>query len=127
MIVLAVGFERPARFNLEAYWRKSTAELSQNMRRYQAVLSLTPDAASRLQAWCPTTPVASADSGESAGEDRVTLQADFDGEVQARFFILGLGAGARVLRPEALQRWVRHEVKLMAAQTRRGNHGDALP
>src|SRR5580692_974232 len=55
VVVLAVGFERPARFNLEAYWRKSTAELSQNMRRYQAVLSLTADAASRLQAWCPTT------------------------------------------------------------------------
>jgi predicted DNA-binding transcriptional regulator YafY len=112
--VLAVRFERPARFDLVAHWQASTAELDRKRAGFRTVLSLTADAARRIQTWCVTRP-ASDEQGERAGEGRTALQVDFDDEHQARFFVLGLGSSARVLDPEPLRSWVQAEAKEMAA------------
>jgi predicted DNA-binding transcriptional regulator YafY len=110
---LAEACTRPARFDLAAYWKQSTAELDSKRRAYPATLSLTPEAARRLQMWCATQPV----EGE-AEPDRVTLRVDFDAESEARFLVLGLGARVRVVRPAALRRWVRDELKEMSREHR---------
>lgn len=115
--VLAVAFERPARFDLIAHWQTSTAELDRKRAGFHTVLSLTPDSARRIQTWCVTRPALDEDQ-DRAGEGRTALQVDFDDEGQARFFILGLGSSVRVLQPEPLRMWVEAEAKQMAAASR---------
>src|SRR5205814_9704731 len=98
--VLAAGFERPARFDLVEHWRSSTAELDRKRASYRAVLSLTTEAAGRLQAWCVTRPAAESAAHRRAGAGRAVLQVDFDNESQAKFIVLGMGSAVRVLEPE---------------------------
>lgn len=112
--VLAVGFERPARFDLVAHWQASTAELDRKRSSYKTVLSLTPDASRRIQTWCATREAAS-EWARKAGEGREAREVDFDDERQARFFMLGLGSAVRVMEPEPLRSWVDSEVREMAA------------
>lgn len=113
---LAVGFKRPAHFNLAEYWKKSTEELGRQMRRYTAVLSLTAEAVQHLEVWCVTRPIATPVEGKTDG--RVTLQAEFDSEGHACFTVLGLGSSARVLGPSELRDRVRDEIRAMAALSR---------
>ena len=111
--VLAVRFERPARFDLAAHWRTSTAELDRKRAGFHTVLALTADSARRIQTWCVTRP-ATGEHEKRAGKERVALEVNFDDENQARFFILGLGSSLRVLEPEPLRAWIEAEAKAMA-------------
>jgi predicted DNA-binding transcriptional regulator YafY len=117
--VLAVGFERPARFDLAEHWRASTAELGRKRAGYRTILCLTTGAARRIQSWCVTR-AAFPDQVRNSGDGRISLEVDFDDESQARFFVLGLGSAVRVLEPESLKEWVGVETKEMAAS----NHKD---
>ncbi len=101
--VLAVEFERPARFDLIEHWKSSTAELDLKRAGYRSVLSLTADAARRIQAWCVTRPAAAGTTGRKGDAGRTVIQVDFDNEGQAQFIVLGLGAAVRVLEPESLR------------------------
>jgi predicted DNA-binding transcriptional regulator YafY len=111
--VLAIGFERPKNFDLVTFWRQSTAEFALRRRSYATVLSLKPEAAQRLRGWCALSPL---EDPIRAGteDDRLCMQAEFESEEQARFIVLGLGSGARVLKPEALRTWTHAEVSAMA-------------
>lgn len=109
--VLAVGFERPARFQLAAYWKHSTAELERQRSSFSAVLALMPEIERRLRTWCKSVPPAD----YKAPHGWTTVKVDFDSEAQARFVVLGLGAGVRVLAPESLCLAVAKEVHAMAA------------
>jgi predicted DNA-binding transcriptional regulator YafY len=106
--VLAFGFERPANFNLEAYWQHSTAELERQRSNYRAVLAVAPEVASRLEGWLDSKAVPGVASNE-APEGWVTMQMDFDAEGHARFVALGLGTRVKVLEPKELREWVRRE------------------
>jgi predicted DNA-binding transcriptional regulator YafY len=112
--VLAMGFERPKGFDLVAFWKQSTAEFARQLRSYGTVLSLTPEAARRLKGWCALSPLEEPTRAEGPS-DRLFLRAEFESEEQARFMVLGLGSGARVLKPEALRLWALAEVEAMAA------------
>jgi predicted DNA-binding transcriptional regulator YafY len=112
---LASGFERPPRFDLAEYWKKSTAEFNQQRRRYAATLSLTADAARKLQGWFATTLVPGSMRVEDSG-DWVTLRAEFEAESEARFIVLGFGSRVRVVAPTELQQWVQTEAHAMAGQ-----------
>jgi predicted DNA-binding transcriptional regulator YafY len=112
--VLAVGFERPARFDLVAHWQSSTAELDRKRASYGAILSLTAEAARRIQAWCVTRPAAAGAAGRKSDAERTVLQVDFDNEGQAKFIVLGLGAAVRVLEPESLRGRVEEEAREVA-------------
>jgi predicted DNA-binding transcriptional regulator YafY len=112
---LATGFERPPRFDLAEYWKKSTAEFNQQRRRYATTLSLTVDAARKLQGWFATTLVAGNMRVEDSG-DWVTLRAEFEAESEARFIVLGFGSRVRVVEPTELQQWVRSEAHAMTEQ-----------
>jgi len=113
--VLAVGFERPARFDLAEHWRASTAEIASKRAGYRVILSLTEDAARRVRTWCVTKPLAmrKADAG------RVMLQVDFDNDREARFIALGFGSSVRVIEPESLRQWVEEEARSVAGAVRR--------
>jgi predicted DNA-binding transcriptional regulator YafY len=112
---LASGFDRPPRFDLAEYWKKSTAEFNQQRRRYAATLSLTADAARKSQGWFATTLVAGSMRVEDSG-DWITLRAEFEAEAEARFIVLGFGSRVRVVAPTELQQWVQTEAHAMAGQ-----------
>jgi predicted DNA-binding transcriptional regulator YafY len=115
--LLADGFERPARFDLGAYWERSTMELKRQWGKFPVILSTTVDAAHRLAGWCTTTPV----KGVGRGKDQegwITLRAEFDAVEQARFVVLGFGSGVRVLEPAELRHWVQEEAAEMVRPSR---------
>jgi len=111
--ILAIGFERPKNFDLAGFWKQSTAEFSRLRRSYSAILLLTPETLRRLQGWCVLSPLGPArQSGD--GIDRIEVQAEFESESQARFLVLGLGTGARVVKPETLRQWLGAEARAVA-------------
>jgi predicted DNA-binding transcriptional regulator YafY len=91
--------ERPADFDLAAYWQAATEELRKRP-RYEATLRLEPRAAESLRAWRNTDPV---EGAEPDGEGWVTLRLEFEDEEQARFFALGLSPQVDVLAPLPLR------------------------
>jgi predicted DNA-binding transcriptional regulator YafY len=112
--VLAVGFERPARFDLEEHWKTSTTELNRKRSGYRVILSLTEDAARRVQTWCVTKAVDAGSASRKTQAGRVMLQVDFDNDREGRFIVLGLGSAVRVLEPESLRQWVEGEARAVA-------------
>ena len=114
--VLATGFDRPAKFDLAAHWARSTAELEGRRRRFSVVLALAADAARMLMTRCRTTPLDDQKASRTLPDGWVTLQADFDDEVFARFVVLGLGSRARAIAPDEFCRSIQAEVALMAAE-----------
>jgi len=94
------GFERPADFDLAAYWTASTEELRKRRRSYECTLRLEPSAADSFQRWRSRS---SPPSVEPGAEGWVTLQVQFDDEAQASFVVLGLGPRVDVLEPESLR------------------------
>lgn len=112
--VLAVGFERPAKFDLAAYWKRSTMELEQQWKKYRAIVAVVPEIASRMHGWIESKPLAGR-AAQDVPEGWVTLQMEFDAEGHARFMVLGMGTRAKVLEPKELREWVRAEVEAMAS------------
>jgi predicted DNA-binding transcriptional regulator YafY len=113
--VLAIGFERPARFDLAEHWKASTAELDRKRASYRTILSLTEDAARRVQTWCATKPL----GAPKAEAGRVILQVDFDNDREARFMVLGFGSAVRVVEPESLRQGIEDEARAVADAARR--------
>ena len=113
--VQAVGFKRPARFRLADYWKKSVAEFEKQGKPFTALLAATPSASRRLREWCVTRP---APSNRRAPAPHLTdlLEVEFEAEPQARFLVMGFGAGVQVLEPAFLRNWVSQETSRMAAQ-----------
>jgi predicted DNA-binding transcriptional regulator YafY len=99
---LAITFRRPARFDLAAYWKASTAKLDMQRKSYRAVVSIDPQAAVSLKQWCPAFPVES-DRRRGAAEGWLTLRVEFESEEQARFVIRGMGPKVQALEPAALR------------------------
>lgn len=112
--VLAVQFERPARFDLAEHWKGATAELDRKRASYRTVLSIRQESVRRMQSWCVTRE-ASREWARKAGENRVALEVDFDDEGMARFFVLGMGSSVRVMEPSGLKEWVAEQVRQVAA------------
>jgi len=94
------GFERPADFDLAAYWTASTEELRKKRRSYEATLRLEPSAAPSFQRWRSGS---SPPSVEPGSEGWVTMQVQFDDEAQASFVVLGLGPRVDVIEPPSLR------------------------
>lgn len=113
--MLAGGFERPPRFDLAEFWRKSTAEFSQQRRRYAATLALTADAARKLRGWSVPTELTGSKHREDS-DDWTTLRVEFEAEAEARFIVLGFGSRVEVVEPQELRQWVQAEARAMAGQ-----------
>jgi predicted DNA-binding transcriptional regulator YafY len=113
VMLLAVSFQRPARFDLAKHWQRSVTELQGQRRSYEATLLLSPRAAESLIRWCVATP-AGAPIPEDAPAGWLAMHVDFESEEQALFVVLGLGVRARVLEPAALFDRVMGEAMVVA-------------
>lgn len=121
-VLLPAASERPAGFDLAAYWKASTDALRENRRRYVATLKVEARAAERLAMWRCTAPRTSATRGPVDGW--VTREVEFDDEDQACFVALGFGPRAEVLGPERLRDRVRSD--LAAAFANLGGREDSI-
>ena len=134
--VLAGKFERPAQFDLAAYWKESTAKLEQQRGGFEVSLLATRGAARRLTEWGAVRPVEGAnDDGAAAGEETrvlqsnqapegwVALTASFDSEGEAQFLVLGLGTRVRVVGPEEFRRRIAAEAEAVQSVCRDGQPG----
>jgi predicted DNA-binding transcriptional regulator YafY len=93
--------ERPAGFDLAAYWKSSTEELRNSRPRYEVTLRLEEKLAEELKSWRNASPAGNANAAPEAGW--VTLRVQFDDEEQAHFMALGFGPRAEVIEPESLR------------------------
>lgn len=92
--------ERPADFDLAAYWKASTEELQRDRTRYAVTLRLEPRTAESLRTWETTSAV---DGAADDADGWVTLRVHFHDEDQACFVVLGLGPRAEVVDPPSLR------------------------
>jgi predicted DNA-binding transcriptional regulator YafY len=114
------GFERPAGFDLAAYWAESAADFDRSLLRYRCRLRLSAAALRRLPEVV----------GDAAGERAVdsagapdaegwrSVDLDAESEVVAAHQLIGLGAGVEVLAPDGLRRAL-HEMGRSIAQLNR--------
>jgi predicted DNA-binding transcriptional regulator YafY len=93
--------ERPADFDLAAYWKSSTEKFREGWQRYNAVLRLDPQAARQMKAWRMASPIAGEEDPDPEGW--ITLRVHFDDEEEARFVVLGFGPRVEVIEPASLR------------------------
>jgi len=115
--VLASQFERPAGFDLAAYWKESTARLGEQRGNFAVTLRATPDAARKLAEWGMAQFAGSGASAAADAEGQVTVTAHFDTEGEAMFFVLGLGTRVWVVAPVEFKQRVAAEAALIAGST----------
>jgi predicted DNA-binding transcriptional regulator YafY len=92
--------ERPANFDLPAYWKSSTERFKEQRPRYYVTLRLEPSAAKRINMWRITSPL---ETQPPDPEGWTTLRVQFDHEIEARFVILGFGPQVEVIEPTSLR------------------------
>jgi predicted DNA-binding transcriptional regulator YafY len=105
--ILDATVERPANFDLAAFWTSSASNFREAMPRYDVVLRAEPGAAAEIKRWKPV-----ADEQETNG--RVTMTVHFDSEDQARFIVLAFGLRIDVVSPDELRARVADEAKRIA-------------
>jgi predicted DNA-binding transcriptional regulator YafY len=102
--VLDEGFERPAGFDLAAYWRSYLADFDARRHRDRAAVRLSPDAVRRLPDLLDAVVVraveATAEAPDAAGWVRAVIP--IESVEHAASELLRLGADAEVLEPPAL-------------------------
>ena len=111
--VLDATCNRPADFDLAAYWKSSTAAFLDARRKLSATVRMAPDAAEMIKHWYRPGTVL----GPSSPLDPwVTVQLDFEDENHAAFMVLGFGPRIEVLAPASLRQRVERDLALMLAQ-----------
>lgn len=113
-IVLALSFKRPAKFDLAAHWKRSTATFKEQRQRYVATLALSSDAVQTIQSWCAMVPVSRPRTARAIPEGWQVFDVEFESRRQARFVVLGLGTGASALGPDEFAQEVVAEIVCMA-------------
>jgi predicted DNA-binding transcriptional regulator YafY len=114
--VLAGGFERPAKFDLAAYWAHTTAELVGRRKPFSVVLALSPAAVQTLAPRCPTSPVPPPKGSGPFPDGWLTVRAEFDDEHFARFVVLGLGTRVQPIEPAEFRQAIQDEARAVAGQ-----------
>jgi predicted DNA-binding transcriptional regulator YafY len=112
--ILEQPITRPADFDLEKYWRSSTAQLQKGWLRYAATLRVEPQAAHWMQTYQVASVVENADCADRPGW--VTLRVQFDREAEACFLVLGLGPRVDVIEPTSLRERVASEAAALLAR-----------
>jgi predicted DNA-binding transcriptional regulator YafY len=113
--VLEAACERPADFDLAAYWRAATTAFMASRRRLSATVRMEPGAAESLTQWCPDVVTI---GPSSPADPWLTLRVAFDDEDQAAFMVLGFGPRIEVVSPASLRQRVDRD--LAATLSRRG-------
>jgi predicted DNA-binding transcriptional regulator YafY len=98
-------FERPADFDLAAYWQASCAEFEQNRSLYSVTVRVAPDFVPALPRYLGSgvrEKIARAQPPDAEGW--ITLELAFESLEAARDRLLDFGRGVEVLEPFALRR-----------------------
>ncbi len=111
VVALALKFNRPARFDLAAHWKRSTADLVDRRERVRTTLALSREATSIVQRWCTMTQVDDQAAGKQVEEGWLIFEVEFESRTQAQFVVLGLGSKANLLAPA----WLRETVEIALA------------
>lgn len=93
--------ERPANFDLAAFWKSSTREFQEGWPRFDATLRLEPRAAAWARMWHINSPSQDADKQDAEGW--ITMRVQFHSEEEACFVVMGLGARVDVIAPASLR------------------------
>jgi len=115
--LLELPSERPADFDLAAYWTDSAARFEEALPRYRARLRIEPQTARWLKMWRASW---SEDPEPPRSDGWLTLRMAFDTEDEACFVVLGLGRRVDVLEPEALRTRVATEAAAVIARIQEG-------
>jgi predicted DNA-binding transcriptional regulator YafY len=105
--LLELPSERPADFDLAAYWTDSTARFEEALPRYRARLRIEPRTARWLKMW--RVGWSEELLNPPSADGWVTLSISFDTEDEACFVVLGLGHRVDVLEPDSLRARVNAE------------------
>ncbi|MBZ4396931.1 YafY family protein [Myxococcus sp. AS-1-15] len=100
--VRAETFERPARFDLPAFWKEWCARFAQKRAQYEVTLRLTPEAEGLLRRMRPPVDGVRFDAGD-ATHGRKTVTLDFEREAIAMDQLCAVGQGFEVIEPRALR------------------------
>jgi predicted DNA-binding transcriptional regulator YafY len=111
---LASKFERPAQFDLAAYWKESTAQFEGQLGKFAVMLRVARGTERTLAMWCTRCVVEDGAGADGGRENWVTVRAEFENEEHARFVVMGMGTKARVIEPVELGRSVVAEVEAIA-------------
>jgi predicted DNA-binding transcriptional regulator YafY len=117
-IVLALQFERPAKFDLARYWKQTTTKLRDQKQTVSATIALSPEAVLTINRWCPMTTLPNHPAQSSLQKDWRVYEVELESYQQARFVILGLGPRAIPLAPNALCKEIANDLSQMLAQSR---------
>ncbi len=115
-------FDRPAHFDLGAWWAESTRRFETELHRDSAVLRVSPAGMKTLRdlgAAVAAAAAASAGRPDAQGWRRVTIP--IESVAHAATQVLGLGAQAKVVQPAALRREVLARIDAVAALYRGGD------
>jgi predicted DNA-binding transcriptional regulator YafY len=112
-VVLALSFRRPARFDLAAYWKRSTAAFKEQRQRFIATIALAPEAIRTIEPWSTMAPVAKHPVARTLAVGWAIFDVEFESARQARFVTLGLGSNARTLAPAEFVQEVAAEIAHM--------------
>jgi predicted DNA-binding transcriptional regulator YafY len=113
-MLLELPSERPADFDLAAYWTESAARFEAALPRYRARLRIEPRTARWLKMWRVGWSEEPEEPPRSDGW--ITLRMTFDTEDEACFVVLGLGQRVDVLEPDALRTRVAAEAAAVIAR-----------
>jgi predicted DNA-binding transcriptional regulator YafY len=97
-------FERPADFDLAAFWKGWCAEYEANRPRYPVTARIAPDFIPLLYQYFGEGLRPAVEQARPDAEGRLTLVLTFESLEEARQRLLGLGRAIEVLEPEALRR-----------------------
>jgi predicted DNA-binding transcriptional regulator YafY len=113
VVVLAMPFVRPVKFDLAEYWKSSVAALRRQKETVSVRIALSSDGVISISRSCPMTPVESHSARVSLPDGWVVFDIEFENYHQARFVTLGLGSRAIALAPPSFCDDVHAEISRM--------------
>ncbi|PTL83954.1 YafY family protein [Vitiosangium sp. GDMCC 1.1324] len=96
-------FERPARFDLEAFWKEWCSRFAERRAQYEVELRVTPEGEEALRHIRPPADHARLAQARQARDGTKTVTLDFERESIALSQLCMLGRTVEVLEPEALR------------------------
>lgn len=114
-VALAEKFQRPAGFDVQAYWKKSEAELASRRGTFRTVLALSSGAAVEFQKWRRLDPASTRPGKTKIPAGWAVYIAHFDDQGHALFCVLGLGTQVVVVEPQTLRERAHAEARAVLA------------
>ncbi|WNG50209.1 YafY family transcriptional regulator [Archangium minus] len=101
--LLPTTFERPARFDLEVFWKEWCARFAERRAQYEVTLRVTAEGEDAVRHVRPPADQARLAEARQARDGTKTVTLDFERESIALSQLCVLGRGVEVLAPEALR------------------------